>query len=319
MTAPVVSVREVSKRYGDVLAVDAVTLDVRAGEVYALLGLNGAGKTTLIRVLLGMVRAGAGEVRIDGRPLTDRTVWSQVGYLVESPTAYPELTVRENLEVARRLRKLADPAAVDRAIELLGLRPYADRQARKLSLGNAQRLGLAKALLHGPRLLVLDEPVNGLDPAGVAEVRELVVHLAHEQGVTVLLSSHLLGEVARTADRIGVLHQGRLVDEFDAGELAVRVHRRLEVDVHDPHRAAEALRAAGLRPSSCDDGGLVLDDPDTVRHPERVATALVQAGAPPTRLQVAEEDLESYFLRLVSPAAPHGAGAPTPRRLSGVC
>ncbi len=319
MTAPVVTVREVTKRYGDVLAVDAVTLDVRAGEVYALLGLNGAGKTTLIRVLLGMVRAAAGEVRIDGRPLSDRTVWSQVGYLVESPTAYPELTVRENLEVARRLRKLADPAAVDRAIELLGLRPYADRQARKLSLGNAQRLGLAKALLHGPRLLVLDEPVNGLDPAGVAEVRDLVVHLAREQGVTVLLSSHLLGEVARTADRIGVLHQGRLVDEFDAADLAVRVHRRLEVDARDTRLAADVLRAAGMTPAVSDDG-LVLDDPATVAHPEQVATALVRAGVPPTRLQVAEEDLESYFLRLVAPAAPHGAGAPTlPRRLSGVC
>ena len=319
MTAPVVTVREVTKRYGDVLAVDAVTLDVRAGEVYALLGLNGAGKTTLIRVLLGMVRAAAGEVRIDGRPLSDRTVWSQVGYLVESPTAYPELTVRENLEVARRLRKLADPAAVDRAIELLGLRPYADRQARKLSLGNAQRLGLAKALLHGPRLLVLDEPVNGLDPAGVAEVRDLVVHLAREQGVTVLLSSHLLGEVARTADRIGVLHQGRLVDEFDAADLAVRVHRRLEVDARDTRLAADVLRAAGMTPAVSDDG-LVLDDPATVAQPEQVATALVRAGVPPTRLQVAEEDLESYFLRLVAPAAPHGAGAPTlPRRLSGVC
>ena len=137
-------------------------------------------------------------------------MWSQVGYLVESPTAYPELTVRENLEVARRLRKLPDAAGVERAIDLLGLRPYADRQARKLSLGNAQRLGLAKALLHSPSLLVLDEPVNGLDPAGVAEVRELLVELAREQGVTVLLSSHLLGEVARTASRIGVLHEGRL-------------------------------------------------------------------------------------------------------------
>ncbi len=318
MTAPVVTVRGLTKCYRDVLAVDEVTLDVRAGEVYALLGLNGAGKTTLIRALLGMVRADAGEVRIDGRPLSDRSVWSQVGYLVESPTAYPELTVRENLEVARRLRKLADPAAVERAIELLGLRPYADRQARKLSLGNAQRLGLAKALLHDPRLLVLDEPVNGLDPAGVAEVRELVIHLAREQGVTVLLSSHLLGEVARTADRIGVLHQGRLIDEFDAAELAVRVRRRLEVDVPEPHLAADVLRAAGMRPAVSEDG-LVLDDPATVAHPEQVATALVLAGVAPTRLQVAEEDLESYFLRLVSPAAPRGAGVPAhPRRLSGV-
>jgi ABC-2 type transport system ATP-binding protein len=201
---------------------------------------------------------------------------------------------------------------VERAIDLLGLRPYADRQARKLSLGNAQRLGLAKALLHEPSLLVLDEPVNGLDPAGVAEVRELLVDLAREQGVTVLLSSHLLGEVARTASRIGVLHEGRLVDEFDTGALAIRVHRRLEVEAREPGRAARVLRAAGYAVAEAPDG-LVLEGEPAVTYPERVATALVQAAEPPTRLAVTEEDLESYFLRLVS------AGAqPDERRLSDV-
>lgn len=305
MSTSVIAARGVSKRYGRVLAVDDVTLDVLPGEVYALLGLNGAGKSTLFRIVLGMVRATAGQVEVMGRPVTDRAVWSRVGYLVETPSAYPELTVRQNLEVVRRLRRIPDRAAVEDAIELFGLQAYADRRARALSLGNAQRLGLAKALLHRPSLLLLDEPVSGLDPAGVLEVRTLLVALAREHGTTVLLSSHLLAEVARVATRIGVLHQGRLVDEFDATALAARVRTRLEVGARDPVRAAHVLREAGLEAHAMG-GGLVLDDGWAVRHPESVATALVGAGEPPTRLAVVEDDLESYFLRLVGST---GAGA----------
>lgn len=312
-----VTVRGVSKRYGRVVAVDDVTLDVRPGEVYALLGLNGAGKTTLIRVLLGMVCPSSGQVEIAHRPVTDRGVWSQVGYLVEAPSAYPELTVRENLEVVRRLRRIPDRAVVDDVITLFGLRSYADRRARALSQGNAQRLGLAKALVHRPSLLVLDEPVNGLDPAGVVEVRALLVDLAREHGVTVLLSSHLLSEVARVATRVGVLHHGRLVDEFDAGELAARVYPRLEIGARDLGRAAVALRDAGLEPHETADG-LVLSGSAAVNHPEFVATALVRAGEPPTRLAVTEENLETYFLRLVGPSVTDTPASPMPPEVTGV-
>ncbi|MEJ7706875.1 MAG: ABC transporter ATP-binding protein [Nocardioidaceae bacterium] len=266
MSTPAITVRGVSKRYGQVMAVDNVTLDVQPGEVYALLGLNGAGKTTLIRMLLGMVRPTSGSVEITKRRVTDRAVWSQVGYLVESPSVYPELSVRENLEVVRRLRKVSDRNAVDDVIDLFGLRPYADRRARALSLGNEQRLGLAKAFLHRPSLLLLDEPVNALDPAGVVEVRTMLVNLALEQGATVFLSSHRLAEVARSATRIGVLHEGRLVDEFDTDALASRVHTCLEVGARDVGRARRALREAGFEAHDSG-GGLVLEDERAVRSP----------------------------------------------------
>lgn len=308
MSTPVITVRDVSKRYGQVVAVDDVTLDVQPGEVYALLGLNGAGKTTLIRMLLGMVRPTTGRLEVTGQRVGDRSVWSQVGYLVESPSAYPELTVRENLEVVRRLRKVDDHSCVNDAIDLFGLRPYAGRRARALSLGNVQRLGLAKAFLHRPSLLLLDEPVNSLDPAGVVEVRDMLVDLARNHGVTVFLSSHRLAEVARVATRIGVLHQGRLVDEFDADALASRVRARLEVGARDIVRAAAALREAGFEARDSAAGGavpagsrmLVLDDIKALEHPELVASALVRGGEPPTRIAVVEEDLEKYFLRLVT-------------------
>ena len=173
-----------------------------------------------------------------------------MGYLVETPHAYPELTVRENLEVFRRLRGLRDPNAVEHIIERLGLTAYAEQRAGTLSLGNAQRLGLAKALLHEPALLLLDEPANGLDPSGVVEIRELLRELAHEQGVTIFLSSHLLGEVARIATRFGVIHQGRLLVELSAAEMERQRARWLVVDARDRDGARSVL-TGGWR---CGDG-----------------------------------------------------------------
>src|SRR5574341_278480 len=206
------------KRYGDVTAVDDLSLRVARGEIYAFLGLNGAGKTTTIRLLLGMVKPTSGEACVLGTRIRvgDKKPWDSVGYLVETADAYPQLSVRENLEAMRRLRPGTDPKAVGRVIEQLGLIAYADRRAGTLSHGNAQRLGLAKALLHNPELLILDEPANGLDPDGIVEIRNLLIELAREQGVTVFMSSHILSEVSRLAERIGIIHQWRLLQEHQS-------------------------------------------------------------------------------------------------------
>jgi ABC-2 type transport system ATP-binding protein len=296
-----IATADLTKRYGDRVAVDHLALRVGRGEIYAFLGLNGAGKTTTIRLLLGLARPTAGAAWLLGErahPGAAR-LWARIGYLVETPHAYPELTVRENLEVSRRLRRVADPAAVGRIIERLGLAPEADRRAGALSLGNAQRLGLARALLHAPELLLLDEPANGLDPAGVAEVRRLLRDLARERGVTVFLSSHLLGEVARLATRIGVLHRGRLVAELDAGVLERQRRRWLAVDARDRRAARAALTSASFAVADGADGVLEVTDARAIDGPDAVARLLVEAGAPPTRLSVEQEGLETYFLRLV--------------------
>ncbi|ANZ40611.1 bacitracin ABC transporter ATP-binding protein [Lentzea guizhouensis] len=299
--ASVIDARGLTKRYADVTAVDDLDLCVTAGEIYGLLGLNGAGKTTAIRMLLGMVRPTSGTVDVLGARVRPgaRAAWSRVGYLVETPAAYPELTVRENLEVAARLRALRGRHHVDEVIERLRLTTYAGRSARTLSLGNAQRLGLAKALLHKPELLVLDEPANGLDPAGVAEIRDLLRRLSQEHGVTVVLSSHILTEVARLATRIGIIHRGRLVRELDAGDVAAHVQQRLSVSARDRQAAELALTAAGYSPVRSNVEDLVLADARAVRQPDEVATVLVTAGCPPTRLVVEQDDLETFFLRVV--------------------
>ncbi|SES30081.1 ABC-2 type transport system ATP-binding protein [Lentzea xinjiangensis] len=290
-----------TKRYGEVVAVDDLSLRVSAGETYALLGLNGAGKTTTIRMLLGMVRPTSGSVHVLGTAVGpgEHALWSRVGYLVETPAAYPELTVRENLTVAARLRGVSASRRVDEVVERLNLAVYADKRARTLSLGNAQRLGLAKALVHEPDLLILDEPANGLDPAGVVEIRELLRELSHDRGVTVVLSSHILTEVARLATRIGVIHRGRLVRELEAADLNAFLRQRLSVSTRDPEAAEQALTAAGFVPVRSENGALVLADAQSVREPDVVATVLVAAGCPPTRLVVEQDDLETFFLREV--------------------
>jgi len=184
-------------------------------------------------------------------------------------------------------------------IERMGLAAYADRRAGTLSQGNAQRLGLAKALLHAPRLLLLDEPANGLDPAGIVEIRELLLELTREQGVTVFLASHILAEVSRLARRIGIIHQGRLLQELDVDELEQNRRRRLLLRARDMEGTRLALATAGHSAAILRDGTLELTAIPSVEHPEDVASLLVQAGVPPTQVMVEEEDLEQYFLRLV--------------------
>jgi ABC-2 type transport system ATP-binding protein len=297
----VIQTSDLSKRYGDVIAVDCLSLEVRRGEIYGFLGLNGAGKTTTIRTLLGLIRPTSGRAEVLGMNIHSGSAkpWSSVGYLVETPYAYPELTVRENLDVMRRLRPRTEPEAVSRVIEQLGLSAYADRRTSTLSLGNAQRLGLAKALLHKPRLLVLDEPANGLDPAGIVEVRELLLDLVRNQGVTVFMSSHILGEVARLATRIGIIHKGRLLMERNTDELERDRQRRLLVDAREKGHALSTLRETGYDAGFTPDGSIEVRDVRALEHAEEIARLLVQQNNPPTLLRVEQEDLESFFLRLV--------------------
>jgi len=297
----VIETNNLTKRYGDITAVDGLSLRVAKGEIYAFLGLNGAGKTTTIRMLLGMVKPTLGEAYVLGSKIRigEKKPWDSVGYLVETADSYPELTVRENLEAMRRLRPGTAPQAVDRVIERLGLTEYTDRRAGTLSHGNKQRLGLAKALLHNPQLLFLDEPAIGLDPAGIVEIRNLLIELVREQGVTVFMSSHILGEVARLAQRIGIIHHGRLLQELDVDELERNRRRRLLVRARNGQAAHAVLASAGFTTEITSDGTIVMKDRMAIERPDDIATLLVNSGHPPTMLNVEEEDLEHYFLRLI--------------------
>jgi ABC-2 type transport system ATP-binding protein len=296
-----IETEDLGKRYGDVRAVEHLSLRVAEGEIYAFLGLNGAGKTTTIRMLLGMIKPTTGYARVlqTRVRLGSKEPWESVGYLVEIPHSYPELTVYENLEVARRFHPGVPCEAVGQIIERMGLAVYADRRAGTLSQGNAQRLGLAKALLHNPRLLFLDEPANGLDPAGIVEIRELLLELTRQQGVTVFMSSHILAEVSRLAQRIGIIHEGRLLQELSIDELERNRKRRLLLRARDVESAQQALVAAGQPAEILPDGTIEQKNASSVERPDDISCLLVNAGTPPTHLVIDEEELEEYFLRLV--------------------
>jgi ABC-2 type transport system ATP-binding protein len=252
-------------------------------------------------MLLGMIKPTTGYAKVlqTRVRIGNREPWESVGYLVEMPHSYPELTVHENLEVARRLHPGTPHKVVGQIIERMGLAAYADRRTGDLSQGNAQRLGLAKALLHSPKLLLLDEPANGLDPAGIIEIRELLLDLTRNQGVTVFMASHILAEVSRLAQRIGIIHKGRLLQELNIDELERNRRRRLLLRARDAESAWRVLVAAGQPAEILQDGTIELKNATSVERPDDINSLLVRAGTPPTQLMVEEEELEQYFIRLV--------------------
>ena len=294
---PIISTQNITKYFGEIPACDDISLTVNEGDIYGFLGLNGAGKTTLIRILLGMIKPDNGYVNLFDRPLASGfEYWNEVGYLVETPNAYPNLTVKENLTVFYKLRRLREPDLVSRIQDELHLTPFQDRKAGQLSQGNKQRLGLAKALMHRPKLLLLDEPINGLDPAGIMEVREMLKNLA-KNGSTIFLSSHILGEMVKVATRIGIIHNGKLIRELTNKQLAEELLRKVLVITNDNNHAIQVLKQNHLQADANENGEIEIYDNQAVEHPEQISVLLVEAGFPPKQVYVYTEDLEAYFMR----------------------
>ena len=296
-----------SKKYGKTLVVNDLNLSISSGEIVGFLGLNGAGKTTTMRMLLGLIKPTSGECYIQGNKIDQYNVevLNEIGYIIETPYSYPDLTVQENLEIVSTLRGIRNKDVIDWVTEKLKLDQYKDKQVKHLSLGNIARLGIAKAIIHKPEILILDEPTNGLDPFGVIEVRELLKELANNLGATVLISSHKLEEISKVATRIVIIHEGRLIREVESKELDLYLEKRLLVSGSNNKAMKEVLSAKGyqvnfksdLENNSC---YLELIDIKSVESSEEIATLLVNAGYPPKMLTVEKEDLENYFLRVLN-------------------
>ncbi len=298
----IIRTESLTKTYGDYSVLQNISLNVHRGEIYGFLGLNGAGKTTTIRMLLGMIAPTSGEAYINGQRVSSAKphLWQQVGYMVETPYAYPNFTVRENLRLIAKLRGLPEKKSTEAVMDKLQLHRYADTKAKNLSLGNAQKLGLAKAMIHDPSVLILDEPTNALDPAGIVQIRELLRHLAKEEGVTVFISSHILEEMSKVASRIGIIHGGTLLEEISSREFEQLRRKRLTVTIRENREHAnELLRQSGYETQLADDGTIGIADESAIRQPERIAKLLVDANLPLAGLNVDEEGLESYFLQRV--------------------
>jgi ABC-type multidrug transport system ATPase subunit len=289
----VIETHALSKRYGDTVAVDGLELRVRRGEVYGFLGPNGAGKTTTLRMLLGLVRPTSGTATILSVPPGAPEGLARIGAMVETPAFYPYLSGRDNLRVLARHAGVGDDR-VEAVLDQVGLSDRARNRSAGYSLGMKQRLGVAAALLKNPELLILDEPTNGLDPAGMAEMREFIRSLGAD-GRTVVLSSHLMVEVEQVSDRVGVIRDGRLVAEGTVEELRGRAALRVRAEP-----SAEAARLIAALPEVTSVTGVdgLLDVTVDNSRAAAVNRVLVEAGIAVSELYVQKASLEDVFLEL---------------------
>lgn len=305
--AEMIKTVNLTKIYGGLKAVDNLNLSVKRGEILGFLGLNGAGKTTAIRMLLGLIKPTKGQCYLQGERIGAKSIeiWRDVGYIVETPFSYPELTVRENLAAVLALRGIKDKTRLDWILQKLRLQENANKKTKHLSLGNAQRLGIAKALIHRPKILLLDEPTNGLDPAGIVEVRQLLLELAKNSGVAVLVSSHQLDEIAKLTTNIAIIHRGKLIKKIDGEQLERQLIRTLILDGKDKEAMKAILTRAGYKVALAklaERTVLKLAAEAAVRSPDEIARLLVNGGQSPTLLWVEKENLETYFLRTLKEA-----------------
>jgi ABC-type multidrug transport system ATPase subunit len=300
MSDCIIQTSGLTRRFGTLTAVDSLDLRVPQGSVYGFLGPNGAGKTTTIRMLLGLIRPNTGEVRLFGESLRRKrlALLRRVGALVESPSLYPNLTGRENLEVTRRL-VAGQEGQIQHVLHLVRLEDAADRRVRGYSNGMRQRLGLALALLHWPEMLLLDEPTNGLDPAGIQEMRDLIIRLPEEYGVTVFLSSHLLAEVEQVATHIGIIQGGRLRFQGTQEELHHQMEEHVALGVDRPEKAQALLHQAGW--TAHKNGGHRITVAAHGRSDAAMINAqLVRDGVNVYHLNMEQPTLEDIFMTLTN-------------------
>lgn len=303
MTFTTVQTNNLTRTYRDILAVDRLNLTVPNHSIYAFLGPNGAGKTTTIRMLLGLIRPDSGTIHLFGQPLHQHrhTLLARLGTLVEAPSLYPHLTGHENLEVTRRILGI-DKTRIPQVLDTVGLTHAAHRPTRTYSQGMRQRLGLALALLNQPELLILDEPTNGLDPAGIQEMRHLIRRLPAEYNTTVFLSSHLLSEVEQIATHVGIIFGGKLQYSGTLEDLQNQRQKRILIGVDRPQAAANLLTQAGWPVENHSDT-LSVQANDTTSAAQ-INNLLVQAGLAVHHLQLHQPSLENLFLHLTHNTTP---------------
>lgn len=294
----VLQTESLTKIYGSAKAVDEVSMHVRKGSIYGFIGKNGAGKTTFMRMAAGLATPSGGSMALFGSKDLERQR-VRIGTLIESPGIYPGMTAQDNLETIRRSLGIPERRRVAEMLALTGLSDAGKKKAKNFSMGMKQRLGIAISLLRNPDFLILDEPINGLDPAGIKEIRDLLLRLNREKRITILISSHILGELSKIATHYGIIRSGSLIEEFDANELEMRCRRCLKLVVGNPPEAAGILeRTLGIH-------NYDVPSPETLRvfegldNTAKINQALVENGVTLRESYLAGQDLEGYFMELL--------------------
>ena len=324
VTDYVIETNNLSKRYSENLVVNSIDMHVEKGKIYGLLGKNGAGKTTTMCMLLNLVYPSGGEILLFGKDPKRyaKEVYSNIGSIIETPGFYENLTAYENLEIISRLRGNYNPLNVKMVLEMVNLDHEKSKQFKDFSLGMKQRLGIAAAIMHNPELLILDEPINGLDPFGIKEIRDLLKKLSCEYGVTILISSHILSEIENIADVIGFMDNGVLIDEISREELHNRLNKFVEFEVSDIDLAVELLNKTGMKENVdyCFRRNLseYIDDLDSNKNSDGMLiggtihllsnldlrdefnSLFVSSGIKVRKVNLCEENLEEFFTRIIS-------------------
>lgn len=303
MSEYIIETKDLSKAYGDFQAVKKIDMNVEKGKIYGLLGRNGAGKTTTMCMLLGLTEPTTGSIKLFGLDVKDRKnrneIYKKIGSIIETPGFYPQLNARDNLKIFCKMRGDYKKENIEKVLNLVNLHEV-DKEFKHYSLGMKQRLGLAAALVHEPELLILDEPINGLDPAGIIEIRDMLINVTKELGITVLISSHILSEIEIIADEIGVINDGKLIKEITKDELSSQSKKKVIINVDDVPKAINVLDAMGFNGETDyvveGDNILIFKYLDSR---SKINSSFVKNGIVVNELHLQEENLEDYFMRLI--------------------
>ncbi len=291
---------DLTKKFSNKTIVDNVNMTINKGQIYGFLGRNGAGKTTTLRMLMGLISPTKGEYELFGKKMSNRDVLGRIGSIIETPGFYPNLTARENLDIHRRMMGISNKEYIEEALELAGLQNFdiKKKKVKKFSLGMKQRLGLARALLHKPELLILDEPTNGLDPVGIKEIRETLLTLNKERELTIIVSSHILGEIQQLATNIGIIHNGKLLEEIDYSKFKENNKNYVNLHVSDDKKAVTLLeREFGIR-------NYTVTEPNKIRiydmidKSNEIARKMITNSVDVHEVSVMNDNLEDYFIKI---------------------
>ena len=304
----IMQTQNLTKTYGKKDAAKDININIREGEIYGLIGRNGAGKTTIMRMISGLSNPTSGTYSLFGKTGSEmKKMMNKVGVLIEHPGLYPKRSARENLKIkciAMNIDYKKDHY-IDKLLEIVGLENVSDKKkSGEFSLGMRQRLGIALALVGEPSMIILDEPINGLDPQGIVEVRHTLEQLRNERGITIMISSHILEELSKLADSYGIIHEGKLIQQFTNEELMSRCGQFISIKTSDTQGAAKALSKLGITQTSVDNDG-VLRVNERLDESDKMIVALVNAGVPVKELFVKNISLEDYYLDLTG-GAHHG-------------
>lgn len=297
----IIKTTNLTKIYGKQKSVDHLNINVNQGEIYGFIGRNGAGKTTTIRMLLGLIKPTSGKIEIFGEDFfqNQKEILRRIGSIVEVPGFYENLTARENLLINAKIIGVHKKNAIEEALEIVGLQHETKKLVGKYSLGMKQRLGIARALLHYPELLILDEPTNGLDPIGIKEMRKLIKSLAQERNITILISSHILAEVEQLVDHMGIIHEGKLLEEISLDALRKTNRKYLEFQVNEDNKAAMLLEKQFriLDYEVHDEGNIRVYS--HFGQQGQINKMFVQNDIEVLKIMMSEDRLEDYFTKLV--------------------